>query len=219
MRLWTIQNIKFWEILQDKGEIVSDDKLVYEGFSFNFEDGVAIDANWKFAYDWISEQMSKTIEVPPKNARYPIWAWYQWYGPQKMPDLRIYKSSILKNETWVRIEFEIDEKDIMLSDVDKWTEVLMGNLVGDEEEQEIFDKKLEKEIGTSYISITSPRMIPSLKKEMMDSWYKVFDLNRSQGEQDWYGEMKYQQIQATFWKLKLSQVKKVKIFQGNKKER
>ncbi len=75
MILWTIQNEKAYKSLEEKGTLMS--------FWSNI-----LDDDFLYAYDWMRIQMNQKIGNPPKNDCYPIWAWYQYEGIRKRPDMR-----------------------------------------------------------------------------------------------------------------------------------
>ena len=71
---------------------------------------------WRTAYDWMVEQMERRLGPRPKPGAYPLWAWYQWDGAaRRRPDLRS-SAHVPGGTKAVRIEFEIAEEQIVLSD-------------------------------------------------------------------------------------------------------
>jgi len=222
MKLWTIQPIEFWNSLKENGYIFSDTKTVEDCFSFFFEDGyIEIDEKWKFAYDWISDKMREKVGLPPDNIKYPIWTYYQWNNNRKKPDLRSYKYHLstendFVQEEWVRIELGVDNKYVLLSDIDKWTSILSGYLVGGSEQQEKFDKKMIKHTGFDHFSVIDDKIPDFLKDEIIKSWDNIFKLKRTKDEEDFYGDEL--SIQATIWGIKIDQVKEVNFFKKYKRK-
>ena len=78
MRLWTLQPVAVYALVMKEGiyrcKPELSECLTVMGF-YN-------------AYDWLGEQMKEKIGQPPKNVKYPVWAWHTTYGSHKKPDLR-----------------------------------------------------------------------------------------------------------------------------------
>ena len=76
MILWTIQPIMVYEQMKETG--------VYrcraeESYFYTI---------MKEQYDWLVAQMKQRIGDAPMGVTLPVWAWYQWEGVRKKPDLR-----------------------------------------------------------------------------------------------------------------------------------
>ncbi len=180
MILWSIQTIKAWEILSKKGIIYTDQRYIPNAF--------------KEPYRWMSEQTESHIgNVPYKNAK-PLWGWYQWSNnKKKKPDLR--SSGLLSaGSKGVRIQIEINENEVLLSDFELWHFVLNYWYLPSPEEDE---NKFDHLIGT--YSWTNPA--PSyLHSKIVKSWNRIFNVNGKNS------------IQATLWNIKIEQVMDYKIF-------
>lgn len=150
------------------------------------------------SYDWLVERMKKRIGEPPEGATYPIWAWHTRDGKHKKPDLR-HRGYNEPGISCVCIELEIDDNQVLLSDFDGW-HFALGNYYyvqgGSEAESDRLDVWLD---GLA----TEVR-----EQEIKASWEQIF--NVSPVVSDWcpVGEF----IQATFWELKIEQVKHVQYF-------
>lgn len=75
MILWTIQHRKAYEEFLENGVLRGNPEYIEEEF-------------FKEPYEWMIEQMKKRIGNPPDGVTIPIWAWYQWEGKRKRPDMR-----------------------------------------------------------------------------------------------------------------------------------
>ncbi|MDH7578945.1 MAG: DUF3841 domain-containing protein, partial [Bacillota bacterium] len=197
MLLWTVQAYDFWEILQRDGVYRTDPSLV--------------DPDFLFAYQWLVDVMKQRIGNPPEDYMFPVWAWYQWRGPKRRkPDLRS-GGFIGKREKGVRIEFELEDSQVLLSDFDLWHFVLnYWYLPYNEEDHKRFEEELEKK-GISYYN-QKPLADIDAHQKIVRSWERIFDLS-------WVDEKGYvaypaeeKSVQATFWELRIDQVRKVKEF-------
>lgn len=195
MKLWTIQPISWYEKLQVEGVIYGDTSLAN------------IDKNMLFAYNWITNQMEQRISSKPFGNCTPIWAWYQYRNQIKnKPDLRC--SHLPKGTKGVRIEFEKQENEVLLSDYDLWHYPLNYWCIHDnEKEDNAFDELLKNE---NINFIDREKYTPILKSKVENSWHKVFDMNYHNNYSANKKENK--SIQATFWKLSLDDVVKVDFF-------
>ena len=112
MRLWTIQSKDAFNKMQKTGLLRAD------------EEHLLFDGDLKDSYLWMSDQMSKRIGPPPSGVRFPVWAWYQWEGIRKRPDMRHHCRGSNKEEEIVLLTIEVPDDQVLLSDFDYWHFVL-----------------------------------------------------------------------------------------------
>ena len=97
-------------------------------------------------------EMKRRIGNPPEGVSYPVWAWYMWEGERKKPDLRRERwGNGWKGERFACMEIDIPEAEVILSDFDSWSIILLHELLSDSEEE---DNRLEdvQNIGTGLLS-------------------------------------------------------------------
>ena len=188
--LWTIQDIPAWERLQRDGVLRADGRRVPPYF--------------RDAYRWMSEQMR--LRLPPGRARFPLWGWYRWDGVGRCrPDLRA-AGHLYRNMPGVRIEVELPDNMVLLSDFDAWHCVLNRCFLPlNDDEDEALRERLERE----RIDHRWPYPAP-FHSVVVSSWEHIFDLHA--GSSDCWGAPSDRSVQATFWKLTLSQVRRVDAF-------
>jgi len=180
--LWTIQHEEAYQEFEKTGILIANEKYLFCGDDL------------RFAYDWLAKQMRKRIGQPPEGIRYPVWAWHQWEGKRKRRDLRL--SGYGKRGTpMVQITFEIEEVDCLSSDFDAWHGVLMNQYVANNEAE--WDRFYEQNPHPQQIDVEP-------------SWVRIFDITRY--TPNWDCEPEKKSIQATFWKIDMSQVRKVEHF-------
>ena len=151
-------------------------------------------------YDWLVRQMKQRIGPPPDKVSYPVWAWYQQQGKHRKPDLRKERWAVGCNgERFACLEIEIPDREVLLSDFDAWCIILSNGLLSDSEQE---DSCLEAQYEA---------LSPSEKRRMKEiNWERVFDLSTL--DNDWSRRGYY--IQATFWELRLEQVRDVRFFRA-----
>ena len=151
-------------------------------------------------YDWLVRQMKQRIGPPPEQVTYPVWALYQQDGKHRKPDLRRERWEFgCDGERFACIEIEIPDRDVLLSDFDAWCIILSDFLISDTEQE---DRCLEAQYEA---------LSPSEKRRMKEkNWERVFDL--SPLNNGW--ARRGYEIQATFWELRLEQVRDVRFFRA-----
>lgn len=187
--------------MKENGSLRGDDNCVYNDF--------------KMAYNWMIEQMKIRLKIKrPNDSVYPVWAWYQWCGVDKRkPDLR-YSGYGEKGTKLYRIEFEIEDDQVLLSDFDLFHFVLnYWYIPKNEKEHNVFEEKMDKN-SITLLDLQdfnkNSEEINSLRYKIEKSWDLIFDL-------DWYDEYitspKHEKsIQAVFWELQWNQVNDIKEF-------
>lgn len=151
-------------------------------------------------YDWLVRQMKQRIGPPPDKVTYPVWAWYQQQGKHRKPDLRRERWEVgYDGERFACIEIEIPDRDVLLSDFDAWCIILSDFLISDTEQEGCC-------LEAQYEALS-----PSEKRRMKEkNWERVFDL--SPLNNGW--ARRGYEIQATFWELRLEQIRDVRFFRA-----
>ena len=190
MRLWTVQPVEVWKNLQEVGCYVCD-----KSKSESFED-----PSFVKAYDWLVAKMEKRIGARPKGVEYPVWAWHTYDGRHCELDLNI-DAYVSKGEEAVCLEVEIPDGQVLLSDFNNWHSVLNNTYC----DRSLTEEEWEKE--TEWFSRLRGE---ERQKVKLDSWNRIFDITPRVTEFCSNGHF----VQATFWSLKLEDVKKVRFFVG-----
>ena len=151
-------------------------------------------------YDWLVRQMKQRIGPPPEQVTYPVWAIYQQSDKHRKPDLRRERWAFGCNgERFACLEIEIPDRDVLLSDFDAWCMLLSDFLISDTEQEGCC-------LEAQYEALS-----PSEKRRMKEkNRERVFDL--SPLNNGW--ARRGYEIQATFWELRLEQVRDVRFFRA-----
>lgn len=151
-------------------------------------------------YDWLVRQMKQRIGPPPEQVTYPVWAIYQQSDKHRKPDLRRERWMFgYDGERFACIEIEIPDREVLLSDFDAWCIILSDFLISDTEQED------------RYLEAQYEALSPSEKRRMKEkNWERVFDL--SPLNNGW--ARRGYEIQATFWELRLEQVRDVRFFRA-----
>ncbi|MCA9664276.1 MAG: DUF3841 domain-containing protein [Myxococcales bacterium] len=185
MRLWTIQARQAWE------RVHASPYLERAGAR------PAIDPAHRAAYGWMREQMQQRIGASSAREAWPIWAWADYGAGGARPDLRA-SGHLPRGCPGVRVAFEIDERDVLLSDFEAWHFVLNGAyLPHDDADLARFEARARALGAASWDLLSSP-----LRDEVQRSWQRIFDLvPRAR-----------RATQATLWRVPLGAVVDVTCF-------
>jgi hypothetical protein len=162
MTLWTIQPVGAWTALKRRGNLRGDARRV--------------EKSYRPAYEWMAKQMEQRIGLPPTENAQPIWAWYRWRGEQqRKPDLRS-GAHLDRGQTGIRLELDVEERRVLLSDFDLWHFVLnYWYLPASEKEGDAFEAELAAK-GLSFFEI-KPVPIERYHQAIEASWSRIFDLD------------------------------------------
>ena len=185
MTLWTIQPEELYHSILKTGEYICDPlKINMPEFSE--------------MYDWLALQMRERIGQPPEGVTYPVWAWHTQRSKYQKPDLRSERwANGYEGDRFVCMEIEVLDEQVLLSDFDLWSLVLLDALITETEEE-------DHELNAIYQTLT-----PQQQREMKyENWKRVFDVTPFDNK--WMRRGSW--IQATFWALKNDMIRKVRYF-------
>jgi hypothetical protein len=205
MRLWTIQTVTAWEVLQQQRILRAEKHMVWGGD----DPGEEV----KRAYDWMREQMERRIGPRPSPEAYPVWAWAQWNGARHpRPDLRA-REYLPAGTRGVRLEVEIPEERVLLSDFELWHYPLNYWYLPDSDED---DQRFEQRCAEKGVNFYQMKPLPNqmLHEQLMASWEHIFDLAWIYEPVTGATRREDRRIQATFWTVLLEDVRPVRSFRA-----
>lgn len=175
MILWTIQHKIAYEEMLRTGTLRANPEYIFAEF-------------FRGSYEWMAERMKERLGNPPADVVFPVWAWYQWEGKRKRPDMRKHGRSSDKGVPIVLLTINVPDEYVLLSDFDYWHVVLNdGELIFLSDENKEYTKE-----------------------ERQKSWERIFDYECSfESEERGYGLS----TQATMWEIKAEWVVKVEHFE------
>jgi len=184
MILWTIQETFVYDKLEVEGCIQATDFR-----------GPGADDWWPHdKCKWLVRQM--VLRGISRKPIWPIWAWYKYDGVHKKPDLRC-SGHMPRGTKSVCIEFEAEDKMVLLSQFEMWVSILNGHYLSCSEQEDTAIEKLE---GAGKLTVSRVRQ----------SWSRMFDLKF--GCEDYWGSLDERWIQACVPEVHIDQVRKVQKF-------
>lgn len=200
MVIWSILTQQAWDGLQRRGRLRASRRHVSKEFLGS--------------YLWMAEQMQRRLTTPrPSKDAMPIWAWYQWAGKRCKPDLRS-GGHLARGEWSVRLELQVTDDRVLLSDFDLWHYVLnYWYLPETETAGEAFEKKLAR-LGLSFYKCDHEHPLPhaQCRRAIERSWERIFDIGWVDRTLAIAEPPQKKSIQATLWEILLTDVVNAKEF-------
>ena len=183
MILYTIQEEFKWKEFQETGILKADNNIIC---CEDFND----------SYAWIEKKMKELLPTSDIECKHPVWAWFKYSGKNK-PDLR--RRHLEKGKIGYRIEFEIDDNKVLLTDFSDWHLVLNRS----QEDIKLEHCCLDIEDDDDLIEYQKEGWVIKDNKIMFD-WNNII-LDKNSNKED---------IQATLWYIRMYQVKSAKKFKS-----
>ena len=200
MVIWSILTQQAWEELQRKDRLRATTRHAEQDY-------IA-------AYVWMARQMERRLTVPrPSRDAMPVWAWWQWWGDRRRPDLRA-SGYLPKGAQGIRVELRVKDDQVLLSDFELWHYVLnYWYLPKTEKDGEAFEKQLTR-AGLSLVGCSHQKPLPHavFRRQIESSWERIFDLSWTDPGHKIVPSAKNRAIQGTMWELLLEDVVESKEF-------
>lgn len=202
MLLWTIQNADAYENMKKVGVLRANDNYIFMDFN-------------PTAYHWMANKLEAKCPKPDCKMQYPVWAWYMKDGKRKRRDLRCAGYG-KRGEEMVQITIEVPNNQVLLSDFDAFHFVLSDLYLPTSEEDSLrFESDLKNDSftwGDLQLGETDNDLKKTYREKVVDSWEKIFDLER---EDDYvFCDIQHKSIQAVMWQVTMEQVLKVEHFKA-----
>lgn len=153
MRVWTKQSSIVGEILQNEGRYVAKRKFVKRRDENEFLVQV---------YDWLAMNHPGRKTAPP-DAEYPVWV--------SLAE----EATMMLTEGTVLLELEIPDELITMINVVKWTNITNRMYIAADEQDAKRHREMMDSFRQSDATAFQSNFYPHLKKEIMDSWVRLFD--------------------------------------------
>lgn len=155
MRVWTKQSNIVLDILENEGRYVAKRKFVKRRDENDFVVSV---------YDWLARNHPGR-PTAPADADYPV-----WLSLAEEATMGLTPGTVL-------LELEIPDELIYHIHVVKWTAIMNRLYIPADEADEKRHRELMKSYRQSDATAYQSTFYPQLKKEIEDSWIRLFDEN------------------------------------------
>lgn len=196
MKLITFQSMEALKSLINKGYLECDESKI---------DNLKVGETYK----WIVEEMNKRI--PNKyNTKYPLWCWVSCYNSIAPP-----KRKGKKVEGFdVKITFNIDEKDIFITDFRRYSFLLNNMYIPkNKKDKDEFDKLLEKYNITKEELLSVVRKDRNIKMRSDKDFLSVCEIINKSFNQCITKDSNI--LQGCIWRINLDDVEKIEILKDN----
>lgn len=163
IRVWTKQHISVWKTLEETG--------IYHARSegiFRNEDAFLM----RDAYRWLASHIPGER---PQGAEFPIWLAFSRAG------------TMLPTPDTVLLELKIDPRLVTHINIAKWGTILNCAYIPADEADARRHRQLLRDWGTSDERACMTGFYPQIKREIVDSWARLFDDSIQLGNPECYG--------------------------------
>ncbi len=166
-RVWTKQNAAILDELRQFGRHIAKEEFLHG----EHEDTAEI---MLLIYRWLSDHMPLQ-QVRPADAVLPVWV-----SPVKA-------ATMAPSEGYVTLELEVPADEICFIDIAKWTTITNYSYISTGPGDNRRHRELMEAYGTNDVTAVRSPFYPILKKEITDSWIRLFDLSGAPGGPGCYG--------------------------------
>jgi len=159
MRYRTSQHINVLNEISETGRYVLSPQFVCNEMNGDAE----LKSLVMEAYDWLAQNMP-TRGIKPGDASYPIWLSLNT------------DSGFPPVEDGVVMELEIPDEYVALISVEKWGRVLDYRYIPADDADDRRHRRVLEDYGVSDAKAFMSNFYPDIKREIMDSWKRLFDV-------------------------------------------
>ena len=169
--VWSKQHKNAYKELIDTGLLITRKRFAGKDLD---EQGHLI----RPCYDWLAQNHPQK-GLRPKEADYPIWVSYSL------------EATMLKDENSVVLELSIPKNLITPIHVAKWGTILNYGYIPLNEADSHRHQQLLADYATSDAKAFMSEFYPQIKREIINSWDRLFDTNITMDSQTYYGTLWY----------------------------
>ncbi len=153
--VWTKQHISVLETLEREGRYVARRQ--------NIARDLGADAPIVFeAYDWLARH-SPDAARKPADADFPVWLSFSG------------ETAMLPSEGTALLELAVDESLITRVNIAKWGAILNYSYIPRDRQDALRHRALLQAYGVSDAKAYMTQFYPHIKREIIDSWQRLFD--------------------------------------------
>ena len=176
--VWTRQNKQIIKDLEENGRYIASKNRI----AADMEDTAPV---MFVAYDWLVKYSPKA-HLRPADVEYLIWVSY------------VKEAAMKPDENTVLLELALDPEIITPVNINKWGTILNYSYIPKDDADAKRHLQLLEMYGVSDAKAFMSQFYPQIKKEILDSWPRLFDPQILMGGESEYG---------TIWEVKKEWVK------------
>lgn len=167
--VWTKQNENVLKVLERDGRYTAKKEYIEKDMG---EHAYLV----LEAYDWLVKHTPAAAERPA-DAEYPVWV-----SPKK-------EATMLPSAGCVILELSLDPSMITMVNIMKWGSILDYSYIPANKEDAARHRKLLEEYRVSDSKAYMSQFYPQIKREIIESWPRLFDEAVDPGNSDCYGNI------------------------------
>lgn len=167
IRVWTKQSSAILDALEQSGVHRAKKQHVLKN-----EDSKML----MEAYDWLAKSLPNQ-SFRPEGADYPVWLSFS------------HEAAMLPTPGTVMLELEVDEEMVARVNIAKWSAILNFTYIPKNEKDKRRHASLLEDYGTSDARAFMTPFYPQIKREILESWPRLFDESIDLGGPLCYGNI------------------------------
>lgn len=180
IRVWTKQHRSVWEELKKTGRYTA--KREYIVMELQEHAGLVLEV-----YDWLVKH-GPDRERKPSDVTYPVWVSFK------------NEATMMKDQNSVILELSLEPDQITPVNIEKWGTMLNYSYIPKDEADAKRHRQLLEQYGVSDTRAYMTQFYPEIKREIVDSWDRLFDDRIILGSDAKYG---------TIWEIRREWVTQV----------
>lgn len=185
IKVFTRQHKNVWKALEETGRYIA--KREYISMDMQEHADIIFEV-----YDWLVRNGPDAANRP-QDVRYPVWVSFDG------------DAAMMAGDDGVILELLIDEERITSINIAKWGTILNYSYIAKDEEDARRHRELCRLYGTDDVKAVMTQFYPEIRREIVDSWKRLFDDSVMVGNELCYG---------TIWEIRKEWVTDVR-FQGD----
>lgn len=169
IKVWTKQHKHVLEELETTGRYTA--KREYIAMDMEEHAGLVLEC-----YDWLVKHGPDAANRPP-DADYPVWVSF------------LSEATMLPSEGTVILELTIDPAIVTPVNIEKWGTILNYSYIPSDPQDAKRHRELLEQYGVSDAKAYMSQFYPEIKREIVDSWSRLFDDSIILGSEAKYGNI------------------------------
>lgn len=169
IKVWTKQNEKVLDELRQTGRYTTKQEFIVKDLEEHAE--LVLET-----YRWLTRH-SPDYPNKPEDVEFPVWVSFQE------------NATMMPSEGTVILELLVEESLITKVNIAKWGAILNYGYIPADKEDDRRHRELLKDYGISDTKAYMSQFYPEIKREIQESWIRLFDPGIHMGNDSCYGNL------------------------------